>query len=238
MIQLQESDRGVEFHSENFFGLFGAKNSSVDVLRTSYPDFNFVRIRQTHSDIVLESDLQSEQVRRVNTKSYQELPEADAHFTGQPKLALCVSTADCMPIMIYCHRTKRVAAIHAGWRGVANRIVPKTIQKFISSGSTSMDLLIIIGPHILKPSFQIQDDVRKQLMLSSAQSESNLFSGNADSSFQFDLHQLMLLQIAEFEVPSENLSSLLLDTKTDLRFHSFRRDQQNSGRQISFISLL
>ncbi len=55
---------------------------------------------------------------------------ADALTTTQQGQALAIMTADCVPIMLYCPQTGRIAGIHAGWQGLANGVIAKTVERF------------------------------------------------------------------------------------------------------------
>lgn len=82
-------------------------------------------------------------------------------MTNQAKLALCISTADCLPIMIYSPISRWVAGIHAGWRGVASQIFRDTLLKLDAVGVPRESLQIFIGPHIQMESFEVHKDVKE-----------------------------------------------------------------------------
>ncbi len=93
---------------------------------------------------------------QVNT----ELEGVDALVTDIPGYCLCVSTADCVPVLLYDTRKKVVAAIHAGWRGTVARIVEKTVSVMDNQyGSQGKDLIACIGPSISLEAFEVGDEV-------------------------------------------------------------------------------
>ncbi len=100
--------------------------------------------RQTHSDHVL----------WVHGAGRPE--DTDAVITDVPGLCVCVKTADCIPVLLYDHRQRIVAAAHAGWRGTVSRIVSKTVALM---GSEGRDLHAIIGPGISQAAFEVGDEV-------------------------------------------------------------------------------
>ena len=57
-----------------------------------------------------------------------------------------VASADCTPVLIGDILTGRVSAIHAGWRGTAQRIVPKAVEHFLKQGSQLENLRFVMGP--------------------------------------------------------------------------------------------
>jgi len=170
-------------------------------------------------------------------QSSNQIHEADAHFSADKKIALLISTADCLPVLIYCSETQRVAAAHAGWKGVANQIVLKTLQKLVETGSVEKKFELWIGPHILQSSFEIDLDVLKHLQASSYNLSQEQYVYEKDSKYYVDLNQVVLSQIAQVSHPDSVVNYIDVDTKTDLNFWSFRRDKDKAGRNLSFISI-
>lgn len=77
--------------------------------------------------------------------------------------ALWVATADCTPALIADIQTRQVAAIHAGWRGTAQLILPCAIARFLSSGSQLSHLRVALGPAISGEVYQVSEDVALQV---------------------------------------------------------------------------
>lgn len=128
-------------------------NRNRELLRSLLPgeSVELVIPHQTHSDHVKVVD-----TIQVNT----ELEGVDALVTDIPGYCLCVSTADCVPVLLYDTRKKVVAAIHAGWRGTVARIVEKTVSVMSNQyGSQGKDLIACIGPSISLEAFEIGDEV-------------------------------------------------------------------------------
>ncbi len=230
-MNIQETEFGFSIKVKDFEILFGGLKSQMPQLKETYPDIEFLRLKQIHSDAIVESHSPSEDLQVIG----------DAHFTTKAGLALCVITADCVPVFIFDDKKKVVAGIHAGWRGVASKIIPKTIQKLIDQGSDINSLNLIVGPHIQKSSFEVEYDVRDQIISSlgplSAEEKSLLTEKISDKKALVDLNQVVKFQLHQIGISSEKVSDLHLDTMTDRRFHSYRRDKEKSGRQVSFIVL-
>lgn len=229
-MKINETNLGFLIETPKITALMGGQKAQILNLKPSFPDLNFIRIKQTHSDITIRSadpDL-----------DYQ--IEGDAHYTEISKTALCISTADCIPVLVYDSGTDHIAAIHAGWRGVANQIVPKTLRVLQRLGSKPENLQIIIGPHIQMQSFEVDQDVQEQILTTigfSATNAKSLYHQQiSEKKFLVDLNQVMKSQLQLCAVSHENIFDLHIDTFVDPRFHSFRRDKQQSGRQLSFIS--
>jgi YfiH family protein len=107
-----------------------------------------VWLDQVHSNEILSLD--SKQAVSDYFKS-SNLPKADAVFTNQPNLALCIMTADCVPILLSDREGKQIAAIHAGWKGLYAGIIEKTLSCF---DAFDAGLQAWIGPCISQSNFE------------------------------------------------------------------------------------
>lgn len=147
--------------------------------------------------------------------------EADALITEVPGLYVTVRTADCLPLLIADVRQRKVAAVHAGWRGTAAGIPLATLQ---SMGSTPSDVWIAIGPGIGPCCFEVGDEVAREFGATGRQC--------------IDLFRHNLKHLSDFGVP---LSQIDIDAPctrcTPDEFHSFRRDREAAGRMHAAIAL-
>src|SRR5690606_11465694 len=103
---------GFELLCDNTLFFHGARDVSQEDLTELYPEFDFHALKQTHSCRLVPAS--------------KELLEADAHWTDQRKIALRISTADCLPVLV--SHPAFICAIHAGWRGVHNGIIPESLN--------------------------------------------------------------------------------------------------------------
>lgn len=204
---------------------FGDRNSSTRLFRETFPQWSFFRLKQVHGDLI----------HRVTHESPADYAiEGDASLNHERKIALCVITADCMPVFIFDPESKCVAGIHAGWRGVAARIVPKVLSR-MNPGNPN-GCRFFLGPHIMKESFEVNQEVRDLILSSVKEDPGAFYHDHRPGKSRVDLHALVRCQIREI-APEAEVTELLADTMTDPRYHSFRRDRENSGRQVSFIVL-
>ena len=86
-------------------------------------------------------------------------PEGDALVTDRPGLALAVSTADCVPVLLYARRHDRdrpvVGAAHAGWAGALHGILEATCTTMISYGIEKASIIAATGPAIRQSSYAV-----------------------------------------------------------------------------------
>ena len=88
------------------------------------------------------------------------LEGVDAVMTNIPGMCIGVSTADCIPVLLYDEEHHAVAAIHAGWRGTQARIVHKAVQEMRMAYQTDpTKLKAVIGPGISLDNFEVGDEV-------------------------------------------------------------------------------
>ena len=88
------------------------------------------------------------------------LEGVDAVMTNIPGMCIGVSTADCIPVLLYDEEHHAAAAIHAGWRGTQARIVHKTVQEMRMAYQTDpTKLKAVIGPGISLDNFEVGDEV-------------------------------------------------------------------------------
>jgi polyphenol oxidase len=148
--------------------------------------------------------------------------EADALITSEPGLAVSVRTADCFPILLADGRRNVVAAVHAGWRGTAARIVMETIATMrYRFGTNPADIRAAIGPGIGVCCYEVGEEVGRKFGLNGAG--------------HLDLARTNCRQLLEAGVPAAQIDVLDMCTFCDFRFHSWRRDKEAAGRMISYI---
>jgi YfiH family protein len=218
---------GTLIESNFFLGLLGGRKSQIEDLKQSFPKIQFKRIKQVHGDRIIHTSPHS-----IDFSS-----EADAHYTNEKNLGLCISTADCIPLILFHSDPFWISIVHAGWRGVEKRIVPKTIAHLKKLGCQPEKLQILVGPHIQKSSFEVENKVRDQLLKSCAGSDSSFWERTSEDKSKVDLSLILKSQLNESKVDLGKAFFEVKDTVTGLEYHSYRRDKENSGRQLSFISL-
>lgn len=139
------------------------------------PAENLIIPVQTHSDNVRCIGAKTHRsVENLNISAFQPfspstLENNDALITDRPQIALALNFADCVPIIFYDPIKKAAAAAHAGWRGTAAKIGPKTVKKMAENfGSKPEDIIALIGPAIGKCCFEVGEDVKEKLLVSAS----------------------------------------------------------------------
>ena len=90
----------------------------------------------------------------------QRLEGVDAIMTNIAGVCIGVSTADCIPVLLYDSMHHAACAVHAGWRGTLARIVEKAVKAMTETyGTNPIDIVAQIGPGISLDSFEVGDEV-------------------------------------------------------------------------------
>ncbi len=113
--------------------------------RLGIPTSQVILARQTHSATVESLNLTHMGKAHDNLATFA---SADSFILTDPDIFATVFTADCLPIFCYEPKKRIVAAMHAGWRGIASGIIKTSIMQIRSSGGMIEDLRVWIGPHI------------------------------------------------------------------------------------------
>ncbi len=147
--------------------------------------------------------------------------EADGLTTGVLGLFVTVRTADCLPLLMVDARQRRVAAVHAGWRGTMAGIPAAAIR---AMGSDPADVWVAIGPGIGHCCFEVGDEVAREFGVGGRQ--------------QIDLFAYNLKKLLNIGVPAEQVDATAPCTKClPQEFHSFRRDKEYAGRMHAAIAI-
>ena len=182
----------------------------------------FVVPHQTHSD----------HVARVAEPC--QLEDTDAVFTTEPRLCVCVSTADCIPVLLYDRHNQVVAAIHAGWRGTVARIVERTLAQMAEQcGTRGHDVRAVIGPGISLESFEVGDEVYEAFRQASFPMEQ---IARRYEKWHIDLWQANRLQLEACGVGEIQTCGVCTYRHPEL-FYSARRLGLQAGRILNGIML-
>lgn len=175
-------------------------------------------IKQVHGTTVLNSPLQD--------TTY----EADAVFSALPDQICAVRTADCLPILLCDLSGTQVAAIHAGWRGLASGIIEETLKKF---NLPPAEIIAWLGPAIGPTCFEVRQDVY-DAFINHDSAATKGFSQFADNHWLANLYTL-----AELRLQNSGISKIYgkeyCTFSDEERFYSYRRDKKIVGNIISLI---
>lgn len=164
------------------------------------------------------------------------LEGVDALMTAEPGICIGVSTADCLPVLLYDPGHRACCAVHAGWRGTAARIVQKAVAAMAAAfGTRPAALAAVIGPGISVGAFEVGDEVYDAFASAGHPMER---IARREAKWHIDLAECNRLQLLEagVEAASVRSSGLCTYSHADELF-SARRLGAASGRMFSGIMI-
>lgn len=164
--------------------------------------------------------------------------ECDGFITDRPGVALCVKTADCVPVLLVDGKKKVVSAVHAGWRGTALGIGGKAVRIFQERfSSQTEDLWAAIGPSIGPCCYEVDEKVYCEF--ADQRSGSNLLKAAARKDrWMLDLILANRLQLESAGIPASQISAAGVCTSCRRdAFFSHRGEGETTGRQLNFIMI-
>ena len=152
-----------------------------------------------------------------------EPPAADAVITDQAGLAIAVQVADCVPVLLADLAGGRVAAVHAGWRGVVADVVGAALEQMAPAGQVQAWVGPAICPSCYEVSAQVRDEVADQVPEAAAWTRAGTPA--------VDVRGGVLAQLRRHGIEGELIGGCTFE---DPRLYSYRRDT-TTGRQAGVI---
>ncbi|HEY0634121.1 MAG TPA: peptidoglycan editing factor PgeF [Gammaproteobacteria bacterium] len=156
--------------------------------------------------------------------------DADASFTALPGVVCAVLTADCLPLLLCDRAGTKVAAVHAGWRGLHGGVIEQTVRAMNIAGE---ELLAWLGPAIGPAAFEVGGEVRDAFMAVDARA-AQAFRTHGER-WLADLYLLARQRLAAVGVTDVFGGGRCTFHEPD-KFYSYRREAQ-TGRMASLIWL-
>lgn len=190
---------------------------------------------QTHGDEVLVID--SDFLEKNKSEQQIELHGKDALISNQPNVYMGVSTADCVPILLYDPVQKAVAAVHAGWRGTAQLIAGQAIRQMTNAfGCKPENLVGVIGPSISPAVYEVGEELIRPFGTNGFIID-RIFR-HSEGKIQLDLWQANEDVLVRYGMRQENIEIACRCTFSEQdTFFSARRLGIKSGRMISVIGM-
>ena len=210
--KILKSDFGVKVGLNHCFTTRGLTPSSI--IPRGKEAF-IISPQQTHSDHVEIVD------DRMN------YPDTDGLIITQKNIPIALRFADCTPLIFYDTKQKIGAISHAGWRGTAQKIGPKTIRKMCSNPK---DIVAIIGPAIGLCCYEVSDEVKSKLL------ETVADTTNLTCNKNVDLKQINARQLQEIGITKIDICPYCTSCNNDL-FYSYRKENGTDKRHYAILML-
>jgi YfiH family protein len=231
-------------------------NYPDQLTKALYPEISSYRLKQVHGNTVLTPEeivtKLTEGGDEVDASGDTPLALGDALVTNQPLQAVWVATADCTPLVIGDEKTGQVAAIHAGWRGTAVKIVLRAIDRMQALGSNLKDLRIAMGPAIAGVVYQVSESVAAEVGASIVPHNdekaiinalyqlpnSPLLPDSVPGKVRLDVRRVNTLQLEMLGISAEQITIAPYCTyQTPEHFFSYRRDKQKKVQWSGIVSI-
>lgn len=167
--------------------------------------------------------------RVVDAAAAGSTARADASVSFQANVVCVVLTADCLPALICSRRGDRVAAVHAGWRGLAAGVLEATVDALKID---PQELLVWLGPAIGPQAFQVGAEVR-EVFLDVHPEAAEAFAPQAGGYWLADLYALARIRLGSVGVKAVHGGNMCTFSQDSL-FYSYRREAV-TGRMASLI---
>ncbi len=221
--------------------------SPSELAKALQPGVEVYRVKQVHGNVVLApSEIGS-------SMGSDDEVAADGLITEQAGQAVWVASADCTPVLIADSETGQVAAVHAGWRGTAAKIVPQAIARFQAQGTKNQNLRIAMGPAIAGSVYQVTtevaalvgasivsgdpDNVAELILNLHSLPDSPLLADSQPGRVRLDIRRVIALQLEQLAISSEQLAIAPYCTYQDPEhFFSYRRDNLKKVQWSGIVS--
>lgn len=197
------------------------------------------------NQIIFPHQIHSDKVSEINQEFLSYSPKVrtsllegvDALITDIKGICIGVSTADCVPILLYDPRRRAVGAIHAGWRGTVKRIAAKCVREMkMIYHSDPKDIQAVIGPSISLDAFEVGDEVYR--IFEDAQIPMNQIASRISGRWHIDLWECNRDLLIKEGLYPNNIQLCGICTYNNCGdFFSARRLSVHSGRIFSGIIL-
>jgi len=192
---------------------------------------NLVTLKQAHNNKVIKVD---------KVWKPEESPQGDGLITNNHAIAICVLTADCVPILIADKKNNIIGAVHAGWKGTVKGIIENTIEAMINLGADSNSMGAAVGPCIGKTSYEVTEEYKDFFLKEDKKNICYFKDCSISKKIFFDLGNYVIERINKTGIKS--VERMIFDTyKEKDMFFSYRRSihqkESNYGRQLSGIAI-
>jgi len=195
--------------------------------------------KQVHADGVTVVDAATVAVRpdgRQDRGAFDEdsiITDTDALVTNRVGVPLCVTLADCVPVVLYDAEHHAVGLAHAGWGGTVARITSRTVDVMRERyGTAPRALLSAIGPSIGPDHYEVGDDVIRRARAAHCEDAGQILRNRADGKALFDLWEANVIDLMAAGVPRKHIELSRISTVDNLdMFYSHRFETRGEHKQ-------
>lgn len=214
------------FYFEDFHGTKILKSDLLEEITAFFSTRELPDLTELGADrILFPNQTHSDNVEFVDERN--EYPNTDGLILTNSNDAVYLRFADCTPLIFYDTVQKIAAVTHAGWRGTAQKIGVKTIEKMQSNPT---NVIALIGPAISMCCYEVSEEVRDTLLATVKDTEGLFINRNVD------LKRINAQQLKEIGVQQIDICPYCTSCDNDL-FYSYRKENGTEKRHIAVAKL-
>lgn len=214
------------FYFENFHGTKILKSDLLEEITAFFSTRELPDLTKLGTGRILSpNQTHSDNVEFIDERN--EYPNTDGLILQNTNDAVYLRFADCTPLIFYDTVQKIAAVSHAGWRGTAQKIGVKTIEKM---QSYPKDIIALIGPAISMCCYKVSEEVRDTLLATVQETEGLFINRNVD------LKRINAQQLKEIGVRQIDICPYCTSCDNDL-FYSYRKENGTDKRHIAVAKL-
>lgn len=214
------------FYFEDFYGTKILKSDFLEEITTFFSTRELPDLTKLGTGRILSpNQTHSDNVEFVDERN--EYPNTDGLILQNTNDAVYLRFADCTPLIFYDTVQKIAAVSHAGWRGTAQKIGVKTIEKMQSN---PINVIALIGPAISMCCYEVSEEVRDTLLATVQETEGLFINRNVD------LKRINAQQLKEIGVQQIDICPYCTSCDNDL-FYSYRKENGTDKRHIAVAKL-
>lgn len=214
------------FYFEDFHGTKILKSDLLEEITAFFSTRELPDLTELGADrILFPNQTHSDNVEFVDERI--EYPNTDGLILTNSNDAVYLRFADCTPLIFYDTVQKIAAVSHAGWRGTAQKIGVKTIEKMQSN---PINVIALIGPAISMCCYEVSEEVRDTLLATVKDTEGLFINRNVD------LKRINAQQLKEIGVQQIDICPYCTSCDNDL-FYSYRKENGTDKRHIAVAKL-
>lgn len=223
------------YNSLNFSSIVGDDEKNVkqnyDVL-AGYLDCcaeDIFSMEQIHSSNVF---ILNENSKKLLTRN--RIKKTDAVITNLRQTAILAMGADCPQIALYDSKQKVIAVIHAGWKGLINNIIEKTLT---AMNSDPKNILVHTGAHLCQNCFEVKKEV-SDIFSDNFENSDKIIHKDKDGKITISLQNAIHTKLTATGIQQKNIRSLNMCTACENSlFFSYRKENKTTGRTALAVML-
>lgn len=228
-----------EYESLNFRTLGNDKKENVlknvEIIKNELKLGDICKGRQDHTDRVIIIDDNNKDDYLFEKSSDDKV---DGYIVSTPNIATLITTADCNPLIIYDTKKNVVANVHAGWKGVINKIYINAINIMKEKYNSDVkDIIVCIGPSIRKCCFTSKEESFKEKFTSIFKYSDEYLTYEDDETFHIDLIYILKRELENAGILKENIHVADICTRCNTEdFFSYRAATQSNKKDYATMA--